>query len=294
MAINSTREDEELKESLKADVIKRLLKNLLDYKGKIVIVTLLILTSVAVSTIYPLLIEKIIDDEIYKGDIKGLFVMAGIMVAMALVSFVATRTWRRMMAVISNDMIINIRRKLYTHIQELGVDFFDQRPSGKILARVTGDVNALKEVLSSTVTTLAPEAVSLVVILAIMIIKSPVLSLSAAVAIPIIMCGLYFCEILAPKRWQIWKKKDPNMTAFIHEGIEGVSVIQSFNAQEESSREFNGLVDEDIKAFRSAVVITDLYSPTIEIAGGLGTAVLYYLAVTKTGVDVLQENLNKL
>ena len=281
MAINSTREDEELKESLKLDVLKRLLSNLLAYKGRIVAVTLLILVTVAISTVYPLLIEKIIDDEIVAGNAKGLFEMAGVMIVLALVSYTATRIWRRMMADISNDMILNIRRKLYIHIQELGVDFFDQRPSGKILARVTGDVNALKEVLTSTVTTLAPEAISLVVILTIMIVKSPVLSLSAAVAVPIIMCGLYFCEILAHKRWQRWKKKDSNMTAFIHEGIEGVSVIQSFNAEEEAGREFNGIVDEVIHAFRAAVVIADLYSPTIEIAGGLGTATLYYLAVTR-------------
>ena len=285
MAINSTREDEDLKESLKLDVLKRLLKNLLEYKGKIVLVTGLILVTVAIQTTYPLLIEKVIDDEIIDKNTKGLFIMAGFMIVLALVNYAATRIWRRIMAVISNDMIMNIRRRLYVHIQELGVDFFDQRPSGKILARITGDVNALKEVLSSTITTLAPEAVMLVAILAIMIVKSPVLSLSAAVAVPIIMLGLYFCEILAHKRWQIWKKKDSNMTAYIHEGIEGVSIIQSFNAQEESSKEFDGLVNEVIKAFRNAVVITDIYSPTIEIAGGLGTATLYYLAVTKLNVQ---------
>ena len=285
MAINSTREDEDLKESLKLDVLKRLLKNLLEYKGKIVLVTGLILVTVAVQTTYPLLIEKVIDDEIINGNARGLFIMAGFMITLAFVNYAATRIWRRIMAVISNDMIMNIRRRLYVHIQELGVDFFDQRPSGKILARITGDVNALKEVLSSTITTLAPEAVMLVVILAIMIVKSPVLSLSAAVAVPIIMLGLYFCEILAHKRWQIWKKKDSNMTAYIHEGIEGVSIIQSFNAQEESSKEFDGLVNEVIKAFRNAVVITHIYSPTIEIAGGLGTATLYYLAVTKLNVQ---------
>ncbi len=286
MAINSTREDEDLKESLKLDVLRRLLLNLMEYRGRIVIVTALIFLTVAITTVYPLLIEKIIDDEIIAGNVKGLFVMSGIMIGLALVSYAATRIWRRMMADISNDLIMNIRRKLYVHIQELGVDFFDQRPSGKILARVTGDVNALKDVLASTVTTLAPEAVSVVVILVIMIVKSPLLSLSAAVAVPVIMMGLYFCEILAHKRWQKWKKKDSNMTAFIHEGIEGVSIIQSFNAQEEASREFNEIVDEVIAAFKSAVVITDLYSPTIEIAGGLGTATLYYLAVQKLGVEM--------
>lgn len=285
MAINTTKEDEELKESLKLDVLKRLLKNLLEYKGKIVIVTILILITVFVSTVYPLFIEKIIDDEIYKGNVKGLLAMAGVMVALAVVSYGATRMWRHMMAEISNDLIMNIRRKLYVHIQELGVDFFDQRPAGKILARVTGDVNALKEVLSSTVTNLIPEIVTLVVIVTVMIIKSPILSLSAAVAVPIIMVGLYLCQIIAHKRWQIWKKKESNMTAFIHEGIEGVSTIQSFNAEEESNKEFEGIIGELVNAFRSAVSINDLYSPTIEISFGLGTATLYYLAVTKLHVQ---------
>lgn len=285
MAINSTKEDEELKESIKIDVLKRLLLNLTEYRGKVVIVTILILITVAVSTSYPLLIEKIIDDEIIKGNVKGLIIMSLVMILLAVISYISARIWRHMMADISNDMILNIRRKLYIHIQELGVDFFDQRPAGKIIARVTGDVNALKEVLSSTVTTLLPEAITLVVIVVIMIIKSPVLTISAAVAVPIILIGMYICMIMAHKRWQIVKKKDSNMTAFIHEGIEGVSTIQSFNAEEESNKEFEGIIGELINAFRYAVSITDLYSPTIEIAGGLGTATLYFLAVKKLNVQ---------
>jgi ATP-binding cassette subfamily B protein len=113
MAINSTREDEDLKESLKLDVLKRLLKNLLEYKGKIVLVTGLILVTVAIQTTYPLLIEKVIDDEIIDKNTKGLFIMAGLMIVLAFVNYAATRIWRRIMAVISNDMIMNIRRRLY-------------------------------------------------------------------------------------------------------------------------------------------------------------------------------------
>lgn len=284
MSINSTREDEELKESIKGDVLKRLLKNLLEYKGQIALVICLLVLSVAISTAFPLLIEKIIDEEVYNGNIKGLIIMSTIMAILALINFLSTRLWRRKMAVISNDVILNIRRKLYVHIQELGVDFFDQRPAGKILARVTGDINSLKEVLSSTITTLAPEILSLVVILIVMLVKSPLLTLSAAVAIPIIIVGVYFCEILSHRRWQKWRKKDSNMTAFIHEGIEGVGVIQSFQANEEANREFCGLADDVVDAFRSAVQIGDLYSPTIEVASGLGTALLYYLAITKLNI----------
>ena len=113
MAINSTREDEDLKESLKLDVLKRLLKNLLEYRGKIVLVTGLILVTVAIQTTYPLLIEKVIDDEIIDGNVRGLFTMAGFMIVLAFVNYAATRIWRRIMAVISNDMIMNIRRRLW-------------------------------------------------------------------------------------------------------------------------------------------------------------------------------------
>ena len=93
MAINSTREDEDLKESIKLDVLKRLLANLLEYRGKVALVTVLILVTVAVSTIYPLMIEKIIDDEIVAGNVKGLFIMSGVMIVLALVHYVATRLW---------------------------------------------------------------------------------------------------------------------------------------------------------------------------------------------------------
>ncbi len=69
------------------------------------------------------------------------------------------------MADVSNDVVFKIRGALYAHIQELGLDFFDGRPAGKILARVTGDVNSLKDVLSSTITQLIPEMLTMVAVL---------------------------------------------------------------------------------------------------------------------------------
>ena len=285
MAINSTKKDEDLKEGIKREVLKRLFSLLTGYRKETALVTVLICTTVAFGIFYPLIIQRMIDDEIYNKNIRGLLIWAGVLFVMAVLNMLLTRKWRRIMADVSNDIVLKLRRKLYTHIQYLGVDFFDSRPAGKILARVTGDINSLKDVLSSTITQLVPEILTIVAVLIVMVIVSPELTISALLTLPVILAGVFVCEILAHKRWQLMRKKDSNMTAFIHEAIDGVSVIQSFNAEKETDEEFEKIVNEHRKSFISAVSIADLFSPTIEISYGIGTIAMYIIAIKWLDLD---------
>ena len=286
MAINSTREDEELKESIKLDVMKRLFKYLLGYKKEIALVTVLIIITVGIGIAFPLLIQYTIDVPIIQGNVPLLFIMVGVGVALAVLNMVCNMIWRKVMARVSNDVVLKIRRELYVHIQHLGVDFFDSRPAGKILARVTGDVNSLKDVLASTITQLIPEAFTVVAVVIVMVIVSPTLTLAAVAAIPIIIIGVFFCEIIAHKRWQVMRKKDSNMAAFIHEDISGIGIIQSFCAEKEAVNEFDEIVDDHKESFRKAVQVADLFSPTIEISYGVGSFLLYFLAIKVLKIDV--------
>lgn len=284
MAINSTKEDEELRESLKADVIIRLFGYLLTYKKEIVAVVVLIMITVAIGVGYPLLIQRTMDVEIANKDVAGLGRMVILAIALAIVCLIASILWRRIMATVSNDVILRIRRSLYAHIQELSIEFFDSRPAGKIIARVTGDVNSLKDVLSSTITQFLPESLLLVAVLIVMISVSPMLTISAAVAIPIIIAGVYCCEMIAEKRWALLRKKDSNMTAFVHENISGIGIVQSFCAEKETQTEFEDIVDDHREAFRRAVKMADLFSPTIEISYGIGAFLMYYMAIKVMGM----------
>lgn len=285
MAINATKDDEELKETLKKDVIKRLFGYLTCYKKEIVIVTVLIFGSIACNMIYPLLVQRCIDVEIVEKNVRGLFIIIGIACALSAVNAVVNIIWRKIMARVSNDIVLNLRHQLFSHIQTLGLDFFDSRPAGKILARVTGDVNAMKDVLSSSITQLIPEGVSVIVVLVFMIAISPVLTLSALASIPFMIIGVYVCEIIGHKRWRIMRKKDSNMTAFIHEDLAGIGVVQSFNAEEEAKAEFSDIIDEHKKAFRDAVLIADTFSPSIEISYCIINFLMYFLAIKYLHVD---------
>ncbi len=287
MSINATKEDEEEKESFKLGVMLRLFKYLIKYRKQVIVVLLCMFLSLAISIINPLLIENAIENHIKVFDWKGLAIIAGISLALSIIAMFNSKFWMKTMAKVSNNVLMEIRDELYSHIQTLGFSFFDSRPTGKILARVIGDVNSLKDVLQSTVTQLLPDFLLVVVVFVVMLIKNPWLTLSAVIAIPIFAVGMFFSEIIAHKRWQVFRKKSSNISAFVHENLSGIGIVQSFNAEEESQKEFSDLVDEHRRSFRSCVAVADMFGPAIEIAWGVGTFFLYYIGIKKLGFDAV-------
>lgn len=287
MSINSVREDEEQKDSVKIKVVLRLFKYMLAYKKQIILVLACMFLSLGISVINPLLLERAIDVEIKGGDWSGLVIVVAISLAISVIYMLVAKYWMKTMAKVSNNVLLTIRDNLYSHIQTLSFSFFDSRPTGKILARVIGDVNSLKDVIQSTVTQLLPDLLTVIVVFVMMLARSPWLTLSAVAALPIIIAGMYVAEILAHKRWQVLRKKSSNISAFVHEDFSGIGIVQSFNAEKESREEFSELVDEHRKAFRDAVVVADAFSPTIEISWGIGTFLLYYIGIRKLGLEAV-------
>lgn len=281
MSINTTKQDEEHKDTGKLRVIFRLFKYMLQYKKQIIVVVSCMLLNIAIAAINPLLIDYAIDDKIAGKDIKGLIIVVAISLTICTIYMFLDRFWMKKMAKISNKVLMTIRDELYTHIQTLSFSFFDSRPTGKIIARVIGDVNSLKDVIQSTVTQLLPDMLMLIVVFTIMIIKSPWLTLSAVAALPVMLGGMYVAQILAHKRWLVYRNKSSNIAAYVHENFSGMGVVQSFTAEGESREEFSKIVDDHKKSFIDAVIFADMFSPTIEISWGIGTFLLYYIGIKK-------------
>jgi ATP-binding cassette subfamily B multidrug efflux pump len=192
-----------------------------------------------------------------------------------------------MLAKISNQVLLDIRQAVYEHIQKLSFHFFDTRPTGKILARVIGDVNSLKNILSDSVTTLIPDFITLVAVAVIMIVKNPKLAVASFVTVPFLIAAMSIIERLGHKRWQSFRKKTSNMNAYLHENLSGIRVVQSFAAEDESLESFTELVNEQKKAFVGAVRVSDMFSPTIEISWGVGGFLLYFIGIKILGVGAV-------
>ena len=111
--------------------------------------------------------------------------------------------------------------------------FFDSRPTGKILARVVGDVNSLKEVYSDSVTKLLPDFLTVIGVAAIMLVKNWQLALATLLMLPVLAICMFPIQFQAHKLWQVHRKKNSNLNAFIHEDFSGIRIVQSFAAEEE-------------------------------------------------------------
>ena len=287
MSINSVKEDEEQKDSVKIKVIMRLFGYMLKYKKQIAFVLVCMFIALGISIVNPLLLQRAIDVDIVNGNWKGLVIIVAVSLVLSIIYMVSARMWMKTMAHVSNDVLLTIRDELYTHIQTLSFSFFDSRPTGKILSRVIGDVNSLKDVIQSTVTQLLPDFLTVIVVLVMMIIVNPYLTLSAVAALPVIFAGMYITEILAHKRWQVFRKKSSKNSAFVHEDLSGIGIVQSFTAEKESEKEFDGLVKEHQQSFIKAVALADVFSPTIEISWGIGTFLLNFIGIRKLGTDAV-------
>lgn len=284
MSVNTSRVDEEQKEVLKKDTLIRLYRYLLVFKKQIAIVLLIMAGTIAISMSTPLMMEYAINVCVANGDVKGLLKLGALAVVLFVLFLAGTKVRMYIMSDVSNQVLLNIREELYRHIQTLSFGFFDSRPTGKILARIIGDVNSLKDVLSDSVTQLIPDLITVVCVAIIMLVKNYRLAMAALMTLPILVVGMLVIEMTAHKRWQIYRKKTSNLNAYVHEDLSGIRVIQSFAAEPETKKVFYELVRQHYQAFIDAVVVADGFGPVVEITWGLGGFLLYFIGIRVIGV----------
>ncbi len=285
MAVNSYREDEYMENTDKKKILRRLFSYMLEYKGILIAVLICMGITVAISLVNPLLIEEAIDHYIAQSDFKGLMKLGLFALILNIIFIVMVKIRMYVMALVSNKILMSIRNDLYEHIQTLSFSFFDSRPTGKILARIIGDVNSLKDVLVNMITTLIPEFVTVVGVVVIMMVKDYRLALASLSTIPLMIAGIWFVQTASHKRWQIFRKKGSNLNAYIHEDIAGMNVVQSFGAEEETQEIFEGLAEEHRDSFRDAVVYADLFGPVVDFCWGIGAMMLYLVGVRFLGFE---------
>lgn len=279
MAVNNFREDEQSKEELKKVTILRLFSYMKKYKKEIIHVLIIMGLIITVNVLNPILMKIAIDDYIKKFNAKGLYVIGIIAIIMNLISRYCMKKRIVIMSKVSNRVLMEIRQELYEHLQKLSFNFFDNRPVGKVLARVIGDVNSLKSVLTNSVISLIPDFVTLIVVLIIMFVLNVKLALGALALLPLLVFGMYFVQVRAHRRWQIFRKKNSNMNAYTHENFSGIRVVQSFTAEQYTSKTFRELLSEHKRSFINAVRLNDIFWPMVEISWGIGTIMVFLIGV---------------
>lgn len=285
MAKNSIRQDEDINDISNKDLIIRLFSYLKPYKLKVFFILILLIYVMICGLLNPYLMKIAIDKYISVKNLQGLIFIAIIMFLLNFLSMLASRASIRMMSRVTNKVLLKIRQQLYEHIQKLSFSFFDNRPVGKVLARVIGDVNSLQELFSTSLTSFIPEILTLICVTFIMFYMNFKLALVSIVVLPFLSIALFSVETIARSRWQNYRRKRSNLNAYTHEDFSGIRVIKGFAEEEKTSRNFLLFTKDMMNSFVKAVRLNDSFWPIVTLSSGIGTVLVfgYGISLIKSG-----------
>lgn len=283
--INRYFEDEHV-ETIDPHILKRLLKYLKPFKIEVFIALLLMGIARMAELINPFLIMLAIDRYISAGDLTGLMKISLLYLVFLGISNLSIRYRVLITNKTGHNIIKNLRKDVFNHIQKLSFSFFDSRPAGKIITRVMSNVNTLQDLLQNGVINIVIDIITIFVILIIMLRIHFALSLISLSVTPLLITIVFLLKNKIRISWQNVQKKGSNLNAYIHESITGIRVTQAFVREKENNNIFKELLKIYKKTWMKAVMLTHSVFPLVLIVNSFSAILLYF-----TGFKYLNKGL---
>ncbi len=244
------------------------------YKREVALVGMGIALAAGVPLFEPYLLGQVVDRGIIGGDVAVIKQLALTLLALHLLSWVGSRTRVWMSAVIGQAVLFDLRDDLFTHIQKLSLRFYDKHPVGRILSRITSDVESIARLLNTGLVTFVGEGVNLIGIIAVMLWMSWKLTAIAFVTIPLLFLVLVKLRTTIETSWKNVRKSVSNITTNVNESVNGVQITQSFVREEKNKRTFGGLTQAANDSWMTAVRADEMIWPSVDFIGVLGTGMV--------------------
>lgn len=265
-----------LNTTAKKNLIPRLIAYVKPYKFKVALAILLMTIGMFCNIVNPYLLKIAIDTYVANKDLQGLLLIGLALLILSGIMWYLAHTYTLIIARITNEILINIRHELYTHIQTLSFDFFDSRPVGKILARVIGDVNALQDLFTQTIQSLVPELLTLICVTTFMLILNVKLALGCLLVLPVLLLAIFLVQTFSRRRWAVYRETRSTLNGYTHESFSGMQLIQGFANENKVFSRFTDHVEELSKHFVNAVKLNDLFWPLVDLSWGAGTVTVFF------------------
>jgi ATP-binding cassette, subfamily B, multidrug efflux pump len=258
--------------------MSRLFGYMLPYKKTLVPLSIaMVLITTAVRLAIPILIGiYTLDRAVKNKDATMLFWLVALIAGLYSASYFANIFRIRWMNQLGQNVIYDLRKHLFTHVQNLSHRFFDQRSAGSILVRIMNDINSLQELFTNGVINLLMDIVLLIGIFFILFSLSPQLTLAIMIILPIMFLISTKLRKNIRRSWQDVRMKQSKLNSHLNESIQGIRVTQSFTQEKENMAFFDGVNDETFQSWKSASQKNAMFRPMVELTNALGTAVLIW------------------
>lgn len=279
MARNRYDVDEVLETPFDFAHLKRSFVYIKKYKGKMITALMLSVFAAISGLLGPLITQYALDNTIPQKNMGQLVLLTLAFIGTIAVSITFSTIRSRIMTVVGQDIIFDIRTDLFKHLQELPFEYYDNRPHGKILIRVVNYVNSVSDMLSNGIINVILECLNMLFIMIFMFFVNVKLSLVVLSGLPIFAVIMMIIKKRQRKAWQDVSNKSSNLNAYLQENITGARVTQIFTREEENAQIFDRLSEKYRKSWINAVKYSNLVWPATDNVSTLVRAAIFVVGL---------------
>ncbi|MFX0062679.1 MAG: ABC transporter ATP-binding protein [Candidatus Hermodarchaeota archaeon] len=258
------------------ELIKKLLPYLFQNKFLLTGGFLGIITGAIFDVTGPYLIKLIIDEYIPQSDRNGVFFFGFLFLGLIILNGVTIflRIW--LLSIVGENAVYQLRHDTFAKIQDLGMDYFDETPTGEIMARLTSDLDNMDQLLSGQVLFAISSLAMIAGMMLVMLSISLFLTVILLSTIPLIFTVAYLRRRIERPKWKKWREAYGNLTGFMQENIAGARISLSFARQEVNQKDFEKHSQAFTDTHMNAITFSGILWPLLTIFSTLATVLILY------------------
>jgi ATP-binding cassette, subfamily B, multidrug efflux pump len=273
-------------------VLRRLIRFLTPYKGKFITVVVLTFVLGAFAPIRPILIQYTLDNHVAFGNYAAMVQVTILLLVLLIFNSIAQYVHTYLSGWLGQQIIRDMRARLYEHIISLRLKFFDKTPIGRLVTRTISDVETLNDVFSEGLAAMIGDLLQIIFILVAMFIHNWRLALLSLSMIPFLLLSTYVFKEKIKVAFNDVRNAVSNLNTFVQEHLTGMNIVQIFGSEKAEFEKFRVINEEHKQANLRSVLYYSIYFPVAEIisAAGIGLLVWYgakgTIAFENTGITI--------
>ncbi len=280
-------EEEALGKAYDRRLMRRLLTYVRPYRALVAGALVLLSLEGVLQLVGPILTQRVIDIALPRHDISIVRSSALLFVAALLAQFLCSygETW--LTSLLGQRVMRDLRMEVFTHLQRLSIPFFDRNPAGRLVTRVTADVEALNELFTSGVVSGLGDVFTLVAISVAMFIMDWRFAIVAHLVIPLVALASHLFRTSVREAYREIRTRLARINSFLQERLTTMRIVQLYGQEKAESVRFEKLNRDHLDAHLRSIKVYALYFPTIEILLSVGLASLIVASASRVGAGTL-------
>jgi ATP-binding cassette subfamily B protein len=280
-------EEDALSKTYDARLMRRLLIYIRPYKWLVAGALVFLMGEGALQLVGPLLTQRIIDVALPNHDAAGIM-RATVLFGLSLIAqFICSFGESMLTSLLGQNVMRDLRMQIFSHLQRLSISFFDRNPAGRLITRVTSDVETLNELFTSGVVSGLGDLFTLIAIGVAMVLMDWRLCVAALMIIPVVFMVSHWFRKSVREAYRDIRTRLARINSFLQERLTGMRIVQLFGREEREKERFRELNEDHLQAHVRSITYYAIYFPAIEFLTSIAIAVLIVISASFVNAGTL-------